>query len=134
MGTYDGSIFNETKKSLGLAEGESPFDTEIMMHINSAFGSLHQLGLGPVGGYAIEGDTETWADFTADDLTITPVKTYVHLSVRSVFDPPSQSWTLTALKEQIEKLEFRLNIAREDALPDEVVIPEEPGILDGGVI
>lgn len=134
MGTYDSSILIDTKKSLGLGEAEGPFDTEITMHINSAFGSLHQLGLGPIGGFAIESDAETWADFAAEDLTIAPLKTYVHLSVKQVFDPPANSWTQTALKDQIEKLEFRLNTAREDALPDPVDVPEEPGILDGGVI
>lgn len=134
MGTYDSSIFNDTKKSLGLGEGESPFDTEIMMHINTAFGSLHQLGLGPAGGYAIESDTETWADFASEDMTIGAIKTYVHISVRLVFDPPAQSWTLTALEHLIEKLEFRLSIAREDELPPAIDIPEEPGVLDGGVI
>lgn len=134
MGTYDGSILLETKQSLGIAEEESSFDTEILMHMNGAFADLYQLGLGPIGGFAVDDETASWADFVAEDLTLGSIKTYVHLVVKLRFDPPANSWTLTSLKDQIEKLEFRLNTAREDALPDDVVIPEEAGVLDGGVI
>ena len=134
MGTYDESILIETKQVLGLAEDDESFDQDVRMHINSAFGTLNQLGLGPEGGFEVVDETQTWADFLATDLTYSPVKTYVHLRVRLVFDPPPNSWGINAMEDQIKELEWRLNIAREVQIPDDAVIPDGSTVLDGGVI
>lgn len=134
MGTYDESILTETKKVLGIAEDAEAFDQDIRMHINSAFGTLNQLGLGPEGGFEVEDETQTWADFLVTDLTLSPVKTYVHLRVKLIFDPPPNSWSITAMQSQIEQLEWRLNVVREDALPGDVDLPDNTTLLDGGVI
>lgn len=133
MGTFDESILTETKKVLGQDEDSTVFDQDIRMHINSALGTLNQLGLGPVGGFEVIDETQTWADFLVTDVKLSPVKSYVHLRVKLLFDPPANSWTITAMKDQIEQLEWRLNIAREDQLPDDVILPDTP-VLDGGVI
>lgn len=117
MGTYDESILTETKKVLGLAEADTTFDTDIRMHINSAFGTLNQLGIGPDNGFEIVDKTSLWADFLLSDLQLSPVKSYVHLRVKLLFDPPATSWTAVAMKEQIEQLEWRLNLVREDTIP-----------------
>lgn len=137
MGTFDESILTETKVALGIAEAVSVFDQEIRMHINSALGTLNQLGLGPAGGFEVVDVTQTWAAFLVTDLNLNPVKSYVYLRVKLLFDPPVNSWTVTSMKEQIEQLEWRLNVVREDLIP--IVWPplpeEDPGwLLDGGVI
>lgn len=137
MPTYDESILTETKKVLGVDESVTIFDDDIRMHINSALGTLTQLGIGPVDGFEIVDATEKWSEFLTSDLTLSPVKTYVHLRVKLLFDPPGNSWVTVAMKEQIEQLEWRLSMAREDTipvatppLPDEELLWE----LDGGVI
>lgn len=132
MGTYDGNILADTKESLGVAAEVGPFDTEIKMHINSALADLNQLGIGPVAGFAVDDGSEIWENFVSDDLKLGSIKTYVHLRVKQIFDPPANSWTQTALKDQIEKLEFRLNTAREYQIPNAYL--EEENVLDGGVV
>lgn len=137
MATFNESILDETKKTLGIAQSMTVFDTDIRMHINSAIGTLSQLGIGPEGGFEIEDNTETWADFLSTDLMLSPVKSYVFLRVKLLFDPPSNSWTSVAMKEQIEQLEWRLNVVREDTIPlADPVLPDEELLyeLDGGVI
>lgn len=134
MGTYDESILTETKKALGIAEDVAVFDQDIRMHINSALGTLNQLGIGPAGGFEVVDATQTWADFLVTDLKLSPVKSYVHLRVRLIFDPPANSWTITAMKDQVEQLEWRLNIVREDQLPEVAELPGTPTVLDGGVV
>lgn len=137
MSALNESILDEVKKTLGIDQGVTVFDNEIKIHINSALATLSQLGIGPVEGWEIQDATDEWSDFVAEDLHLNPIKTYVHLRVKMLFDPPTNSWITTAMKEQIEQLEWRLNIVREDTipfvptpLPDE----EDQWELDGGVI
>jgi hypothetical protein len=136
MPTYTESILTETKQSLGIAPSVTVFDNEIRMHINSVIGKLTQLGIGPSTGFEITSDTETWEDLLVDDLTLSPVKTYVHLQVKLLFDPPANSWLTVAMKEQIQELTWRINETREDKIPVPVDIPDEDDeyVLDGGVI
>lgn len=131
-----GSILTETKKILGIEEDYTAFDLDIMTHINTVFSTLSQLGIGPAGGFAIEDDTATWDDFgdMVVDLELNMVKTYIYLRVRFIFDPPTTSYLLDAMKQQIEEFEWRLNVKREDtfwvppappatAEPEVIVIP-----------
>jgi hypothetical protein len=109
------SILTGTKKILGLAEDYTAFDHDVITHINTAFSTLTQLGVGPEAGFMIEDETAVWTDFIADnDLQYNSVKTYVYLRVRMLFDPPSTSFVITALNEQIKELEWRLNVHREE--------------------
>ena len=103
------SILLSTKKTLGLAEDYTAFDQDIIMHINSVFSVLHQLGIGPLEGFEIIDDTDTWEDF-ASDVRLNSIRSYVYLRVRLLFDPPTTSFLLNALQEQIKELEWRLNV------------------------
>ena len=109
----DDSILNSVKKILGIASDYDAFDTDIIIHINSVFSTLNQLGLGPDEGFMIEDDSASWEDFLLDDMRLNAVKTYVYLRVRVLFDPPTTGFTLTAIQEQIKELEWRLNVVRE---------------------
>ena len=109
----DESILNSVKKILGIASDYDAFDTDIIIHINSVFSTLNQLGLGPDEGFMIEDDSASWGDFLLDDMRLNAIKTYVYLRVRVLFDPPTTGFTLTALQEQIKELEWRLNVYRE---------------------
>jgi len=107
------SILTSTKKILGIAEDYTVFDLDIITHINSAFSTLTQLGVGPPEGFMITDATEVWDDFVANDFQYNPVKSYVFLRVRQLFDPPSTSYLIAAVEKQIQELEWRLNVYRE---------------------
>lgn len=107
------SILKSTKKILGIAEDYTVFDYDIITHINTAFSTLTQLGVGPDQGFMIEDETPTWTDFIGDDIQYNAVKTYVFLRVRMLFDPPQTSYLISAMNEQIKELEWRLNVHRE---------------------
>lgn len=116
------SILNSTKKILGLDAGYTPFDLDVITHINAAFSILNQLGVGPEGSFFIEDDTAVWADFGVPDNQLHLVKTYVYLKVRILFDPPATSYLVTASENQLKEYEWRLNVFREGELvPDEEV-------------
>lgn len=139
------SILTNVKKIVGIAESDTSFDPDIVMHINTVFSILTQLGIGPTAGFMIEDATPTWDDFLkvrqvkldgADVYTdeqlqennkqLMMVKTYVYLRVRLLFDPPQTSFVIEALNKQIEELEVRMSIVREgeswvDPMPATVV-------------
>ena len=107
------SILTSTKKVLGVTEDYTVFDADILMHINTMFATLNQLGIGPEGGFAIEDASATWDQYTNADMNLNSVKTYIYLRVRMLFDPPGTSFLLSAMNEQIKELEWRLNVKRE---------------------
>lgn len=110
------SILTSTKKILGIDEAYTAFDLDIITHINSAFSTLTQLGIGPSQGFMIEDATAEWNEFIPDqDFQYNSVKSYVFLRVRQIFDPPSTSYLIAAFNEQIKELEWRLNVYREES-------------------
>ena len=108
------SILTSIKKMLGVAEDYKQFDTDIIMHINSVFADLAQMGVGPSRGFAIEDDTSIWDDYITDNLLLQSVKSYMKLRVQLLFDPNSiGSSTLASYERQIAQWEWRLNIVAE---------------------
>lgn len=107
------SILTSTKKILGIDESYTAFDVDIITHINSVFSDLNQLGIGPVEGFVIEDEVAEWSDFLQGDPRINSVKTYMFLRVKLIFDPPTTSYLVEALKAQVKELEWRLNVVRE---------------------
>ena len=108
-----GSILNNTKKILGIAEDYNVFDTDIIIHINSVLNTVTQLGIGPEEGFMIEDSAATWVDFIGNDKRLNAVKSYVYLRVRLLFDPPATSYLIAAVNEQCREMEWRLNVTRE---------------------
>lgn len=107
-------ILENVKKVLGIATDYDVFDQDVIMHINTAFSTLNQLGIGPAQGFAIEDDEDvTWSAFLGVDPRVNNVKTYVYLRVRLLFDPPGTSFAIEAIQSQIKELEWRLNEQRE---------------------
>lgn len=105
------SILTSIKKLLGIAEDYEHFDADIIMHINSTFMILTQLGVGPINGFTIKDKTSTWNEFIENNIKIESVKTYIYLKVRLMFDPPQSSAVMEAINRQINELEWRLNVA-----------------------
>jgi hypothetical protein len=108
------SILGSVKKALGISPEYDAFDLEITMHINSAFATLHQLGVGPEEEFFITDDSLIWDDFIGDMTGINSVKTYVVLKVKLIFDPPGTSFVLNAFQEQIKEYEVRLRDRAEE--------------------
>jgi len=102
------SILNSTKLMLGVSG--TAFDHQIAVHINGAFSTLTQLGLGSVDGFTITDDgTEEWDSFgITNETLLNACRDYVYLKTKYLFDPPTLSFHVTAIKEQIEQLEWRL--------------------------
>lgn len=108
------SILTSIKKMLGITEEYTHFDADLIMHINSVFVTLRQLGVGPKEGFRIEDDTSLWSDFIPeDDMRFESVKTYIYLKVRLLFDPPLNSAVIESINRISNELEWRLNIEAE---------------------
>ena len=108
------SILTSIKKMLGIAEKYTQYDEDIIIHINSVFMTLTQLGVGPSQGFYIEDASTEWVEFIPDLNKLQAVKTYIYLKVRLLFDPASLgSATLSSYERQIQELEWRLNVIAE---------------------
>ena len=107
------SILTSTKKMVGIDEGYTAFDLDIINHINTVFSDLNQLGVGPAEGFMITDASAVWSDFLAGDLRMNNIKTYIYFRIRLMFDPPTTSYLITALDEQRKELEWRISAYRE---------------------
>ena len=67
-------ILDSIKKLLGIEDTDSSFDTEIIMHINSVFMILYQLGVGPAVPFKISSSAETWISFYGNRVDLELVK------------------------------------------------------------
>lgn len=108
------SILTSIKKLLGITEEYEHFDSDIIMHINSVFMVLNQLGVGPENGFSIKDKYQTWSEFiNADDPRFEAVKSYMHLKVKLLFDPPASSIVAESINRMIAEYEWRLNVLAE---------------------
>lgn len=100
-------ILESIKKILGIVPEYEVFDDQILLYANTAFSTLHQLGIGPEKGYELVDSSSTW-----DDLITEPrfnmIKAYISMKVRLMFDPPTSSFALTAMQDQIKEIEWRI--------------------------
>ena len=109
------SILTSIKKMLGITEEYKQFDPDIIMHINSVFMILNQLGVGPSEGFRISDEHAKWSDFISDDDNLDLVKSYMAMKVRLLFDPPQSSIVMEATNRMISEAEWRLNVATESS-------------------
>lgn len=107
------SILTSIKKLLGIAEEYEHFDPDIIMHINSVFMVLNQLGVGPSEGFRIEDKSATWDEYITEEDNLDAVKTYMNLKVKLLFDPPLSAAVREATNQMINELEWRLNVETE---------------------
>lgn len=107
------SILGTIRGMLGPAEDYTHFDSEIAVHINTFLLTLTQLGVGPLSGFSISGDDETWSDFLGDSNLYEPVKTYLYMKTKLIFDPPTSSSVMDAMERACEQIEWRLKIQSE---------------------
>lgn len=106
-------ILSSVKNFLGPSAEDTAFDPELIVIINSVFGILFQLGVGPTDApYKIIDDNNTWDEFITDR-DIETVKSYVYVKTKLVFDPPSSSFVLSAYQELAKEFEWRCNVHAE---------------------
>lgn len=109
------SILLSVKKLLGIASNYKQFDTDVIIHINSVFLTLNQLGIGPDDGFSIAGESEEWSDYIPDNqLLLNAVKSYIYLKVKMLFDPSLTSSINDLMKEEIKELEWRMNLLADE--------------------
>lgn len=114
------SILVTIKKMLGIPDDYTEFDDQLIVYINSVLSILRQIGVGN-SIFRITGDSETWDQLidTEDDLDVDEVQTYVYMKVKLLFDPPTSSITMDALKQSIAEFEYRLNLQADDSMENE---------------
>lgn len=104
------SILDSIKKLLGIQKEYTHFDSDLIMHINTALSVLTQLGIGPTKGFSISDSTSKWKDFIGDDPRLESVRSFIHLKVKLLFDPPMSSAVIESINHMIEELEWRLTV------------------------
>lgn len=109
----DESILTSIKKLLGVPKDYEHFDQDIIMHINSVFMILNQIGVGPSDGFSISDKTAIWSDFVSDNKKFEAVKSYMYMKVRIMFDPPLSSAVTECINRMISEMEWRLNVSAE---------------------
>lgn len=109
-------ILTSIKKLLGITEECTDFDADIIMHINTVLATLNQLNVGPKDGFAISDSSTSWENFMGGDMRLNLVKSYVHLKVRLLFDPPLQSSVMEAINNTIKELEWRILIVADEPI------------------
>lgn len=110
------SILKSTKKILGIADDYTPFDLDILTHINSAFSITSQVGITESGFYVLD-DTATWTDLDLPQDFLGLLRTYIFLNVRMLFDPPTLSFLLDKMQQQLDEHLIRLSYFRENLIP-----------------
>ena len=115
------SILTSIKKLLGITEEYTHFDSDIIMHINSVLAILTQLGVGSADGFTISDDSSTWKDFMGEDKRFEFVKSYVHLKVKLLFDPPLSSAVMESMNRMISELEWRILVAADPIESEEEI-------------
>lgn len=129
MDQVNDSILATIKKMLGLDDEYTPFDMDIVVHINAAFMTLCQMGVGPKDGFEVRNYEQTWDDFLINHVMLGAVKTWVYLQVKMAFDPPTNSFVMDAMKTQSDQILWRLNVQAESV--EEMPFMREDGIKRG---
>jgi len=118
--TTPNSILTSIKSLLGIDEEYTHFDGDIIMHINSVFFVLNQIGVTPEKIFSIKDKTAVWEDYTLTNLNLEPIKSYMYLKVRLLFDPPLSNALIDVMKTQVSELEWRIMVSVD---PAPIVIP-----------
>ena len=108
----ESSILLSIKKSIVGPPEYTPFDADLIMHINSQIANLYQLGLDSAKSVVVDGADQLWTDLIpAGDSRLQFVRTYVYARVKMIFDPPTSTAQMQALKDAAAEAEFRISTA-----------------------
>lgn len=108
----DESILEQIRALVLGSEDDNSFDTDLIIHINSALSFLYRLGVNydQEHPFRIHGITETWKDFLGEnEIDLEVAKDYVNLKVKLIFDPPVSTVAMQAMAENLSEMEFTIN-------------------------
>lgn len=97
-------------KSLVLGNIEdSSFDDQLIIHINSLFMELDQMGIDEHIDFEITGPDETWLDLYSKNIKIlNSIKTFIYLNLLLIFDPPQSSYAIKNIENLIARYQWRI--------------------------
>jgi hypothetical protein len=119
------NILTDIREAIGLSSEPSPFDKEILMHINSAIGKLNQNG---VGNVIMVTQSTTWQDLQ-DPVQVNGneyfhmIPLFITLSTKMIFDPPPPS-TVEYYASNVDQILWRLKIAYEEPYVSSTITEE----------
>jgi hypothetical protein len=116
-------ILATIKKMLDLNAEESTFDEQILVFINEAILSLKKLDVIPETNIVIVDAETDWAALEIMAMLLYSATTYIFLSVRLIFDPPTNGQYASTLEKK--KLELESRFSMYEMLP-ETPVEEEP--------
>lgn len=107
----DGSILNDVKKLIGIYETNTDFDKDLIIDINSVLFDMWQMGI-VVDDYSISDNKKMWSNIllNPENMAMGPLKTWVALKVKMIFDPPTSSILAEAYRENLKEMEWRIYI------------------------
>lgn len=108
------SILDSIKKVCGMEADYTAFDEDLLLHINSEFAVLNQVGVGPATGYSIQNKDNVWAELLEGENRLNMVKSYIYLKMRLLFDPPGTPPLITAYEKQADMFFWRIREFREE--------------------
>lgn len=111
------SILISIKKLLGIQPEYTNFDEDIIIHINTVFGALNQLGVGPKEGFMIVDENSEWSEYTTS-VNLNIIRSYIYLRVRVLFDPPTSSVLMESMNRSIAELEWRIFLEGDPIIED----------------
>lgn len=118
------SILISIKKLLGIMPEYTNFDGDIIVHINTAFAMLNQLGVGPKEGFMIVDENSEWGEYT-NQTNLNMVKTYIYLKVRLLFDPPTSTALIESINRTLSEIEWRIFLEGDPKPEEEAPSNEE---------
>ena len=114
--TADDSILLTIRKMLGGSVDYAVFDVDLCTFINSSIMKLYQMGIGEIG-FSVDEEEQTWRDYLGDDFEkLRSVVDFIYTEVRMKFDPPSNSFVMNAMKDNLKELEWRLIVQVESCM------------------
>ena len=76
------SILTSIKSLLGIQEEDINFDSDIILHINTVFFVLKQIGVNPDLPFEIEDKLQNWDEYIKDNMDLNSIKSYIYLKVK----------------------------------------------------
>lgn len=123
------TILESIRDYVGVQKDIDAFDKELILHVNSAFSTLFQIGVGKDKPYRLD-EHSTWSGlFSEYEEELDFIKEYTYLKVKLLFDPPTNSSLLESLKGVINETEYRIELQIEGIFKDDS--DEEKDCLDG---
>lgn len=99
------TILEDVKTGLGISVDNLGFDSELLVFVNSAKGSLVQLGVTQLD-IAID-ETTDWPAFSTEAMT-SHVKSYILVKVKQTFDPTASETINRVLTNALNEVEGRI--------------------------